>query len=86
MTDQNTVPVDRDVLLSMLDEAFDIIEWLAPQAHHPSNSNVDFQAFLKAHTALLAEFEKHTVDQINEDLSKHGNVTSIFTKLQFFRE
>jgi len=63
MPNEDTVPVDRHVLLAMLDEAF-----------------------IEAHKNLVAEFEKHTVDQIVEDLADSENVTSIFTKLRFFRE
>ena len=84
--DDNTVPVDRNVLLAMLDESFDVIEWLHPRSHHPSFSDIDFLGFIAAHKDLVAEFEKHTVDQIVEDLADSHNVTSIFTKLQFFRE
>tara|TARA_R110000851_G_scaffold158095_1_gene301010 strand:- start:1175 stop:1435 length:261 start_codon:yes stop_codon:yes gene_type:complete len=86
MPNEDTVPVDRHVLLAMLDEAFDVIEWLHPRSLHPSFSEIDAEAFIEAHKNLVAEFEKHTVDQIVEDLADSENVTSIFTKLRFFRE
>ena len=35
MSDDNTIPVDRHALLSLLDETFDVIEWLIPMQEHP---------------------------------------------------
>jgi hypothetical protein len=86
MMDDNTIPVDRHSLLNLLDETFDVIEWLISVDNHPSAAKVDLQALQKAHREVVAEFETWTVKQIEDDLSKHDNVTSIFTKLQFFRE
>ena len=86
MTDDNTIPVDRHALLNLLDETFDVIEWLISVDSHPSVAKIDLYALQKAHREVVAEFETWTVKQIEDDLSQHGNVTSIFTKLQFFRE
>lgn len=80
----DTVPIDRSALLDLLDETFDVIEWLIPRAHLPDQP--DLEALEKAHRGVLADFEKWTVDQIEQDLSDHDNVTSIFTKLSFFKE
>ena len=35
MSDDNTIPVDRHALLSLLDETFDVIEWLIPMQEAP---------------------------------------------------
>lgn len=86
MSDDNTIPVDRHALLNLLDETFDVIEWLIPMQEHPAASQIDLQSLQKAHREVVAAFEQWTVDRIEEDLSDHDNVTSIFTKLQFFRE
>lgn len=86
MSKDDTVPVDRHALLNLLDETFDVIEWLISFNDHPSVAKVDIHALQKAHREVVAEFETWTVKQIEDDLSKHDNVTSIFTKLQFFRE
>ena len=85
MSDDNTIPVDRHALLGLLDETFDVIEWLIPGKKHPAASQIDLQSLEKAHREVVAAFEQWTVERIEEDLSQHDNVTSIFTKLQFFR-
>jgi hypothetical protein len=86
MSNDDTVPVDRSALLNLLDETFDLIEWLIPMQDHPAASQINLPALEKAHKEVVGAFEKWTVDRIEEDLSEHSNVTSIFTKLQFFRE
>jgi len=85
MTD-DTIPVDRSALLNLLDETFDVIEWLTPMQGHAAISQIDLPALKEAHREVVAAFEQWTVDRIEADLSDHDNVTSIFTKLQFFRE
>lgn len=83
---QDDVPVDRHALLALLDETFDVIEWLASLQPGEHPKGVDYVSLNTAHRQVIAAFEEWTVNQIEEDLSDHDNVTSIFTKLQFFRE
>ena len=52
----DTVPIDRSALLDLLDETFDVIEWLIPRAHLPDQP--DLEALEKAHRGVLADFEK----------------------------
>ena len=83
---EDTIPVDRNALLNLLDETFDVIEWLIPFQDHPTTQTLNLQELQKAHKALVADFEEWTTNQIKEDLSTHENVISIFTKLKFFKE
>lgn len=83
---RDDVPVDRHALLALLDETFDVIEWLASLQPDEHPEDIDFISLNAAHRQVLAAFEGWTVEQIERDLSGHDNVTSIFTKLQFFRE